>query len=172
MLFPANILPMMTVLQFGRGSPSTIIGGVGELLQGGFWPIALVVFVASFLVPLGKLISLSALLLSLNPHWPWNDARSRASLFRVLEFLGRWSMLDIFVMMLMAGLVQFGKIAVIEPGRGALAFGVAVIMTMLASLSFDPRLIWDAAEQQAQRPTRQPVLVDQQPQPAGTFLND
>jgi paraquat-inducible protein A len=144
LLIPANALPIMNILLFNRGEPSTIIGGVALLLHHGMYAIAAVVFVASFVVPLGKAASLIVLLLSVQYRWPMNTQR-RIVVYRVVEFLGRWSMLDIFVVAVMVGLVQLGQTAAVMPGMGATAFGAAVIFTMLSSMSFDPRLIWDTA---------------------------
>ncbi len=144
LLIPANSLPIMNILLFNRGEPSTIIGGVALLWHHGIYAIAVVVFVASFVVPLGKALSIIVLLLSVQFRWPMSTQR-RIVVYRVVEFLGRWSMLDIFVVAVMVGLVQLGQTAAVEPGMGATAFGAAVILTMLSSMSFDPRLIWDTA---------------------------
>lgn len=144
-LIPANMLPIMNILLFNRGDPSTIIGGVALLFHHGMYAIAAVVFIASFVVPLGKAISIIVLLLSVQFRWPMS-MRRRVTVYRVVEFLGRWSMLDIFVVAVMVGLVQLGQTAAVLPGMGATAFGAAVILTMLSSMSFDPRLIWDTAE--------------------------
>ncbi|MEZ5538652.1 MAG: paraquat-inducible protein A [Pseudomonadales bacterium] len=146
LLIPANMLPIMNILLFNRGEPSTIIGGVALLWHHEMYAIAAIVFVASFVVPLGKAISIIVLLLSVYFRWPMNTHR-RIAVYRIVEFLGRWSMLDIFVVAVMVGLVQLGQTAAVVPGMGATAFGAAVIFTMLSSMSFDPRLIWDAAEQ-------------------------
>jgi paraquat-inducible protein A len=145
LLLPANMLPIMNILLFNRGEPSTIIGGVALLIHHGMYPIAAVVFIASFVIPLGKVASIIVLLLSVQLRWPM-DKRRRVMVYRIVEFLGRWSMLDIFVVAVMVGLVQLGQAAVVVPGMGAAAFGATVIFTMLASMSFDPRLIWDAAD--------------------------
>ena len=145
LLIPANLLPIMNILMFNRGDPSTIIGGVALLIHHGIYAIAAVVFIASFVVPLGKIASIIVLLLSVQYRWPMSTRR-RTVMFRIVEFLGRWSMLDVFVVTVMVGLVRLGQTASVEPGMGVVAFGAAVILTMLSSLSFDPRLIWDAAE--------------------------
>lgn len=143
---PANVLPIMTVINFGRGEPSTIVGGVKLLLSHGLYGIAAIVFVASFLVPLGKLLGLTLLLISIQRRLPLCPL-NRTRLYRVVEWFGRWSMLDVFVVALLVGLVHLGQVAVVEPGAGALAFGAVVVSTMLAALSFDPRLIWDECEE-------------------------
>lgn len=145
LLLPANMLPIMNILLFNRGEPSTIIGGVALLIHHGMYPIAAVVFIASFVIPLGKVASIIVLLLSVQFRWSM-DKRRRVMVYRIVEFLGRWSMLDIFVVAVMVGLVQLGQAAAVVPGMGAAAFGATVIFTMLASMSFDPRLIWDAAD--------------------------
>lgn len=148
LLIPANTLPIMNILMFNRGDPSTIIGGVALLVHHGIYAIAAVVFIASFVVPLGKIASIIILLLSVQRRWSVSTHR-RATLFRVVEFLGRWSMLDVFVVAVMVGLVRLGQTATVEPGMGVMAFGAAVILTMLSSMSFDPRLIWDAERENA-----------------------
>lgn len=145
LLIPANLLPIMNILMFNRGDPSTIIGGVALLIHHGIYAIAAVVFIASFVVPLGKITALIVLLLSVQYRWSMSTRR-RTVMFRIVEFLGRWSMLDVFVVTVMVGLVHLGQTASVEPGMGIVAFGAAVILTMLSSMSFDPRLIWDAAE--------------------------
>jgi paraquat-inducible protein A len=148
LLIPANMLPMMNILMFNRGDPSTIIGGVALLVHHGIYGIAAVVFIASFVVPLGKIASIIILLLSVQFRWQINTQR-RTAMYRVVEFLGRWSMLDVFVVTVMVGLVHLGQTASVEPGMGIVAFGAAVILTMLSSMSFDPRLMWDATAQDA-----------------------
>lgn len=142
---PANLLPMMTVNRFGQGSPSTIIGGVFELIDAGLAPISAVVFVASILVPTFKLIGIALLLYSVQRH-QLLSARQRILMFRFIEWIGRWSMLDIFVIAILVAMVSFGNLASIEGGVGAMAFAAVVVLTMLAALAFDPRLIWDNTE--------------------------
>ncbi len=139
---PANLLPIMTVNFFGNGAPSTIMGGVIELIHVDMLPIALVVFVASILVPTFKLVGIALLLYSVQRHQPMS-ARQRILMYRFIEWIGRWSMLDIFVIAILVALVNFGNIASIEAGSGAVAFCCVVILTMLAAVTFDPRLIWD-----------------------------
>ncbi len=139
---PANLLPIMTVSLFGQGSPATIMGGVMELIHAQMLPIALVVFVASILVPTFKLVGIALLLYSVQRHQPLSP-RQRIIMFRFIEWIGRWSMLDIFVIAILVALVSFGNLASIEAGAGALAFAAVVVLTMLAAITFDPRLIWD-----------------------------
>jgi paraquat-inducible protein A len=142
---PANILPIMTVSGFGGGKADTIMSGVIALMTSGMIPIGLIVFVASIVVPLLKMVALLILLLSV--HFKWQlSARHRTRLYRLTEFIGRWSMLDLYVIMIMIALVSFGAIASIETGPAATAFAAVVILTMLAAMSFDARLIWDASD--------------------------
>jgi paraquat-inducible protein A len=143
---PANVLPVMTVTSFGRGEPDTILSGVVALIEAGMWPVAALVFFASITVPVLKLMGLAYLLLSVQLGWHARP-RERTQLYRVIEQVGRWSMIDIFMIAILAVLVDLGEIARIEPGPGALAFASVVILTMLASASFEPRLIWDNERQ-------------------------
>ncbi|WP_191485791.1 paraquat-inducible protein A [Pseudomonas sp. FEN] len=142
---PANMLPIMTVNSLGKGDPSTIMSGVIALVQHGMFPIAAVVFVASILVPTFKLVGIALLLFSVQRHQPLS-ARQRIVMYRFIEFIGRWSMLDIFVIAILVAVVNFGRIASIEANLGAIAFASVVILTMLAAVTFDPRLIWDNTE--------------------------
>ena len=142
---PANLLPVMTVVYFGRGEPDTILSGVKELIQAGMWPVALLVFFASITVPVLKLIGLTFLLITVQRRSRWR-LRDRGLIYRIIEQVGRWSMVDIFMISILVALVNLGSIATIEPGAGAICFAAVVIITMFASMSFDPRLIWDAEE--------------------------
>jgi paraquat-inducible protein A len=141
MYLPANLLPVMSTTWLGTTQSDTIMSGVIYLLHHD-WPLAVIVFVASILVPLLKMIALLYLLISVQRHSILRKAQ-RTRLYRVMELVGRWSMVDVFVVSLMAALVQVGALATIEPGGGALAFAAVVILTMLAAMSFDARLIWD-----------------------------
>lgn len=141
---PANLFPVMTVIRLGRGSPTTILGGAQELLDAGMWPLALLVFVASILVPMFKLVGLTYMLTATHFRWKW-ALHDRARLFRIVDLIGRWSMIDVFMLATLVGLVQAGVIARIDPGVGAICFGTVVVLTMLAAACFDPRLMWDAA---------------------------
>lgn len=141
---PANVYPVMTVISFGKGEPSTILGGVTELIHSGMWPLALLVFFASITVPVLKLIGLFSLLVSVRRGSRWR-LRDRTMLYRIVEAVGRWSMIDIFMLSILVALVRLGAIATIEPGVGAISFAGVVVLTMFAAMSFDPRLIWDAA---------------------------
>jgi paraquat-inducible protein A len=141
---PANVYPVMTVISFGKGAPSTILGGVEELFDGGMWPLALLVFFASITVPVLKIVGLVSLLVSTQRGSKWR-LRDRTMLYRVVEAVGRWSMIDIFMLSILVALVRLGSIATIEPGVGAISFAGVVVLTMFAAMSFDPRLLWDAA---------------------------
>ena len=142
---PANVYPVMTVIRLGQGAPSTIIGGVQELIEVRMWPLALLVFVASILVPVLKLLGLGTLLIMTQrrSHARLND---RTRLYRIIDFVGRWSMIDVFMLSILTALVRMGFLASVTPGYGAVAFACVVVLTMLAAISFDPRLMWDAAE--------------------------
>ncbi len=142
---PANILPIMTVNTLGQGEPDTIMSGVITLIKFGMLPIAAVVFIASILVPTFKLVGIGLLLYSVQRKQPLS-ARQRILMYRFIEFIGRWSMLDIFVIAILVAVVNFGRIASIEANLGAVAFASVVILTMLAAVTFDPRLIWDNTE--------------------------
>ena len=141
---PANVYPVLTVMQLGAGSPSTILGGVRELITSRMYPLAALVFFASIAVPMLKLVGLSAMLLATQTGYAgWLYDRTR--LYHVVRWIGRWSMIDIFMEALLGALVRFGNVITIEPGIGAVAFCGVVILTMLAAETFDPRLMWDAA---------------------------
>nr|WP_163503347.1 paraquat-inducible protein A [Halomonas socia] len=142
MYVPANVYPIMTTTTLGQTSPSTIIGGVVELWQMGDWPVATVIFVASVIVPVGKVLALAWLCLMINRSDELSNA-SRTVLYRITEFIGRWSMIDVFVVAMLVALIRAGALMSITPGPAALAFGAVVVLTMLAAMTFDPRLIWD-----------------------------
>jgi paraquat-inducible protein A len=146
---PANTLPIMNTRTLFDERQDTIISGVFALWAAGSWELAMVVFVASIVVPLVKIAALVVLLFSVHSRWP-TGRRRRTRVFGIVEWIGQWSMLDVFVVVLMVALVQFSTLARIEPGPGAAAFGAVVVLTMLAAQSFDPRLIWDAAEEGSQ----------------------
>ena len=143
---PANLLPIMRTASLGEVPQSdTILSGVVELWVRGSWDLAIIVFVASIVVPLLKIAILMTLLITAGRHSSWRR-KERSKLYRFVEFIGHWSMLDIFVVALMAALVRFQSLADVTPGPGAVAFGAVVVLTMLASKSFDERLIWDPPE--------------------------
>ena len=148
---PANVFPVMTIVRLGRGAPSTILGGAQELLDAGMWPLAMLVFVASIMVPLFKLVALSFMLILTQRHSAWR-LEDRTRIYRLVDFIGRWSMIDVFMLSTLVGLVQSGVIANINPGIGAICFGSVVVLTMLAAACFDPRIMWDAAGENATAP--------------------
>jgi paraquat-inducible protein A len=141
---PANLLPILESRALLSAESNTILSGILLFWESGSWMIAALVFIASIVVPLTKLLALTWLLVSVQLK---SRARpyQRTQLYRMVEFIGRWSMLDIYVVALTVTLVQIGTLASIEVGPGALAFGAVVVVTMFAAHTFDPRLIWDAA---------------------------
>jgi paraquat-inducible protein A len=153
---PANYYPVLTVIQAGAGAPSTILGGVEELLASEMYPLALLVFFASILVPVFKLIGLAVMLMATMLVTTEAGASvllpQRTRLYYVVAWIGRWSMVDIFMESLLGALVQFGAVATIEPGVGAVAFCAVVLVTIIAAEAFDPRLMWDAAGRNAHHP--------------------
>jgi paraquat-inducible protein A len=142
---PANVLPIMRTQSLGDVDDNTILSGVVSLWKDGSPGLAAVVFGASIVVPITKFLVLGMLLISAQRGSSW-ARRQRASLYRLIEFVGYWSMLDVFVVALLATLVRFGFFSLVEPLPGVVYFGVTVVLTMLASMSFDPRLIWEGRE--------------------------
>jgi len=138
---PANFLPITYTLYLGKETESTILGGVVTLWEHGSQPIALVIFVASVLVPLGKMIVLSWLCLSVQIGSRF-ALTHKTKLYRVTEFVGRWSMIDVYVVGILVALIRLGNIMTVRPGIAAVAFAAMVVTTMLAALAFDPRLLW------------------------------
>jgi paraquat-inducible protein A len=142
---PANVLPVMYTSLFGKGGDSTIMNGVAGFWHDGSYGIALVIFVASIAVPCTKFLVLG-LLLTTSRRRSARAMRERARLYRLVEWVGYWSMLDVVVVAVVSALVKFQALSDIEPRIGILFFGATVILTMLAAMSFDPRLIWDGAD--------------------------
>ncbi|MEC5386397.1 paraquat-inducible protein A [Uliginosibacterium sp. H3] len=141
---PANVLPIMITTSFGDTQSNTILSGIIVLWNSGSWDLALIVFIASMVVPLGKLLALVVLLFSVQRH-PLGNLRQLSRLYRLVEMVGKWSMLDVYVVTLLATVVRFDAFMSVHAGSGALAFGGVVVLTMLAAQAFDPRLLWDAA---------------------------
>lgn len=141
--FPANLLPVLRIESSIKGEQeNTILSGVAQFWQDGDYPVAIIIFTASVLIPILKVIAIIALCLAVK------SGRSPATmtrLYRITEYVGRWSMVDVFVVAILVGVVQLGSVLKIEAGGGAFAFAGVVVLTMLAAHSFDPRLIWDAA---------------------------
>jgi paraquat-inducible protein A len=142
---PANTLPMMDTSSLFGAQRDTIMSGVVYLWTSGSWPLAVVVFIASVAVPMLKIIALIFLVATAQRQSRWLP-KQRTRIYRVVEFVGRWSMLDIYVVTVLVALVQFSALATIQAGPAAIAFGAVVVLTMFAAMSFDPRLIWDASE--------------------------
>ncbi|MDY7560615.1 paraquat-inducible protein A [Pseudomonas sp. 10B1] len=139
---PANLLPVMYTNIFSSGSENTIFSGIMEFWSDGSWDLALLIFIASVAVPCVKFLVLGTLLITCQRRSHW-ARRERAKLYRLIEIVGYWSMLDVLVVALIAALVQFRSLSTIDPRMGILFFGLVVVLTMLAAISFDPRLIWD-----------------------------
>ena len=142
---PANVLPITTVVSLGKAQSDTIMSGVIYFIKTGMWPIALVIFVASVFVPLLKLIILTFLLITVQRKSSWRQ-KDRTRLYRITEVVGRWSMVDIFVVTILVALVNLGALAIIHARLGAVFFCAVVVIILFAAMSFDPRLIWDTEE--------------------------
>ncbi len=140
---PANLLPVLGTTTLGSTEYDTIMGGVVFLYTSGSWPLAFIVLIASVMVPLGKLVALSYLLITVQ-RGSAKSNRERTRLYRLVELVGRWSMLDVFVDTFTVALVQLQPLMSIKPGAGVVFFAAVVVLTMIAAESFDPRLIWDA----------------------------
>ncbi|QXX80690.1 paraquat-inducible membrane protein A [Alcaligenes faecalis] len=155
---PANVLPVMELRSIMGTSAHTILGGVIQLWQLGSWDLALIVFIASIVVPITKLLALVILLIG--RRWRGNEVqRQRNRIYDMVELIGQWSMLDVFVVVLMAALANFPGLSQIIPGAGALSFGIVVVLTMLAALSYDPRQGWDLDP-------REELLIEPRPKPS------
>lgn len=142
---PSNTLPIMATRSGFESRNDTIFSGVVELMHTGSWGLAAIVFAASIVIPLLKLVVLGYLVLSVKLRWN-HDPVARTRLYRLIETVGHWSMLDVFVVGLLAALVQLGPAAEVQAGPGVVAFGAVVWLTLWATRSFDPRLIWDARD--------------------------
>jgi paraquat-inducible protein A len=145
LIVPANVLPVMISGSLFGSETDTIMSGVVYLWTDGSWLLAAILFIASIAVPFSKLVAMTFLLLSVQRRSTLAPEQ-RTRLYRVLEFVGRWSMIDIYVAAILTALVQFGGLMSIQAGPGAIAFGAVVVLTMFAAESFDPRLIWDPVE--------------------------
>jgi len=145
MYVPANVLPIMRTASLGDIDDNTIISGVVELWVKGSPGLAVIVFCASIVVPMLKFLALGTLLVTCRRGSNW-ARRQRAQLYRLVELIGYWSMLDVFVVALLTALVRFGFFSLVEPLPGVVFFGLTVVLTMFASMCFDPRLIWDGKE--------------------------
>ncbi len=142
---PANVYPILEITSFGYTQSDTIISGVIYLLLNGNIPLAVIVFVASVVVPIVKIILLSTLVISVRRRSQWRP-RERARIYRIVEVVGRWSMVDVYVVTILVALLHLGSMASVVVEEGAIFFSVVVVLTLLAAQSFDPRLIWDQIE--------------------------
>ena len=141
MLIPANFLPILTTQTSGQSRTDTIFSGTVELWRHDLWAIAAIVFVASIVIPMLKLLGLGWLLYQARAGKS-RDPRRMTRLYGVLDFIGRWSMLDVFLVAFLSGVVRFGAFSTVEPRSGIIAFAIAVILTVLATHAFDPRVLW------------------------------
>jgi paraquat-inducible protein A len=142
---PANALPVLNTTTLGSTDGDTILGGIVFLYTSGSWPLAVVVLIASVMIPLGKIVALIYLLISIQRRSVMSN-RERTRLYRMVVFIGRWSMLDVFVDTFTVALVQLNPLMSVAPGSGVVFFAAVVVLTMLAAESLDPRLIWDSVE--------------------------
>jgi paraquat-inducible protein A len=149
---PANVMPILEIESYGSVTQNTIVGGAIELIHYGLWPLAVIVFMASVVIPLAKLFGLSWLLWQTHRHSP-KLLRERTRMYRLIDTIGRWSNIDVFTLSLLAALVQFGALERVRPEPGAIAFAGVVLITMIAAQCFDPRTMWRAARAGAPVPT-------------------
>ena len=142
---PANVYPMLETRTLVGTQSDTIVGGAVDLARHGNWGVAMIILMASVLIPVGKFVVLAGLAIGVR-HGPQISEAWRHRLYEVVEYIGRWSMIDVFVVAILSALVQLQALATITPGRASLFFALSVIFTMLSAQSFDSRLIWDSAE--------------------------
>jgi paraquat-inducible protein A len=145
---PANLYPMLETRTLFTVRSDTIVRGAIDILLHGNVGIAVIILVASVLIPIGKFVAIAFLALSVRST-SRVPARHRMRLYEVVEYIGRWSMIDVFVVAILSSLVQFNLVASVSPGPAALTFALSVIFTMLSAQAFDPRLIWDSIERGA-----------------------
>jgi paraquat-inducible protein A len=145
LIIPANLMPVMATGSLFGTEKDTIFGGVKFLWESNSQVLAIILFCASIVIPFAKLISLTFLLISVQRRSTWKP-KVRAQLYRIVEAIGRWSMIDVYVATMLTALVQFGDLMSIRAGVGAIAFGSVVMLTIFAARSFDPRLIWEAVD--------------------------
>lgn len=151
---PANALPIMTVSEFGDTEPTTIVQGMVDFWKSGAYPIALVIFTASIFIPLLKILALLWLCAAASGKVD-PSPKTLSKVYWMTEVMGRWSMVDIFVVAILVAMVQLGSLMTVVPGPAALAFGGVVILTMFSAMSFDPRLLWDQVESKESDPQPQ-----------------
>ncbi len=143
---PANVYPMLRTRTLFFTEENTIVGGAAELAAQGSWGVAAIILIASVLIPVGKFIAIAYLAVNLRDRKRMSQHR-RHQLYEVVEFIGRWSMIDVFVVAILSSLIQLQDVASINPGPAAMTFALSVIFTMLSAQSFDSRLIWDKEEE-------------------------
>ncbi|MFT3870676.1 MAG: paraquat-inducible protein A [Nibricoccus sp.] len=141
MLLPANLLPILTTQTSGAARTDTIFSGIIELWRQGLGVIAIIVFLASIVIPIMKLVGLGWLIFKAH-RGAGRQARELTRLYAALDFIGRWSMLDVFLVAFLSGVVQFGAFSNVQPREGIVAFAMAVVLTVLATHAFDPRVLW------------------------------
>ena len=140
----------MAITSMGKTQADTILSGALYLLHHGLWPLALIIFIASVFVPILKICLIGYLAMSVQRKSRWRPKR-RAEIYRLVENIGRWSMVDVYVVAILVALVKLGAVAQVEAGLGAVFFGAVVVMTIISAENFDPRLIWDAIEEVDER---------------------
>ena len=142
---PANIYPVMVIDSFGNVEPHTIISGVIAFIHSKDYPLALLVFIASIFIPIMKILSLMFLMISVQFKWKWNP-KKRNLIYNIVEVIGKWSMVDVFMISILMALVKLGSIMTIVAGKGATFFALVVVFTIIAASTFDVRLVWDNAD--------------------------
>jgi len=142
---PANIYPILRMEYYGAHTENTVWDGCVRLFQDGQWLVATIVFLASIMIPLLKLLGLFYLITTAKLRWTRHQ-RERTRVYKIIEIIGPWAMLDVFLLAILVALVRLKELATITPGPGLLAFTAVVVLTILASASFDPKVIWDAPE--------------------------
>ncbi|EAQ04063.1 Paraquat-inducible protein A [Pseudooceanicola batsensis HTCC2597] len=153
---PANTYPMLSTRMLMSTDEGTIVGGALELAQHGDYAVAIIIIVASVFIPIGKFMAVAALALGVQ-HGSRMSALRRQQLYEVVEYIGRWSMIDVFVVAILSSLVQLGALASIKPGTASLFFALSVIFTMLSAQSFDSRMIWDKSPDPTPEPAKAPA---------------
>ncbi|MET0261786.1 MAG: paraquat-inducible protein A [Rariglobus sp.] len=156
MLIPANLLPILDTQMAGDARVDTIWSGIVELYESGLWPLALIVFAASLIIPIFKLAGLAWLMRAARRGAPEHKRRSLTRLYATLDIIGRWSMLDVFLVAFLTGVVRFGAPAMVVPRSGIVAFAAAVVLTILATRAFNPRLLWDTTVPTEEQPPLSP----------------
>lgn len=151
MLVPANVLPVLSTEFPGQARTDTIFSGIVALCEQGLWPLGAIVFTASIVIPLMKLVGLG-ILLAASRRGPGEHARTYTRIYAFIDFIGRWSMLDVFLVAFLSGAVQFGMLATVKPQPGIIAFAAVVVLTVLATEAFDPRCLWTTRTQDSHAP--------------------